>query len=113
LPSIKISLQNHLRRYLIDISPGVARFFASITQRPMRCNGGQPFVPCDDWAWKNRSQFFYEPECFGCGGADLAIHLPRDSHYDVVDFLLANYLSQSRRGLAIGLDCFQRMCQEL
>jgi hypothetical protein len=31
LPPIEIALQNHLSRYLIDITAGVARFFAGVT----------------------------------------------------------------------------------
>jgi hypothetical protein len=38
LPSIEISLQNHLSRNLIDVMTCRARLFAGFTQRPVRCD---------------------------------------------------------------------------
>jgi len=48
---VEIALQNHLRSYLIHVAASVPRFLACVTQRPMRCGGGQPFIPSDDVAW--------------------------------------------------------------
>src|SRR5438034_10925225 len=58
LSPIEVSLQNHLSGYLIDIAASSARFLARVTQRSMRCNGGQALVPRHDRARKNLSQLF-------------------------------------------------------
>ena len=90
LSPVEISLQNHLGRYLVYIAAGMARFFASISQRAVRRDRGQSLVPRHNWAWKNRSQFFYEPESFGCGGANRTAHLTRNSHHNMIDFLFTH-----------------------
>ena len=78
----------------------------------MRGNRGQSLIPGNDRAWKDRSQFFYKLEGFGCCSTDPAIHLTRDSHYDVIDFLFPNNFGQARCGLCIRWDRFQRMRQQ-
>src|SRR5947207_15314717 len=65
LSPVEISLQNNLGRYLVYIAAGMARFFASISQRAVRRDRGQSLVPRHNWAWKHRSRFFYDAECYG------------------------------------------------
>src|SRR5438445_9871758 len=45
LASIEISLQNHLRRYLIDITAGRSRFLSCFAQRPVRPPPRHPLAP--------------------------------------------------------------------
>jgi hypothetical protein len=111
LSPVEISLQNHLSCYLVHIAAGMARFFAGLSQRAVRRNRGQPLVPRDDWARKNRSQFFYELESFGCGGANCAAHLTRNSHNNVIDFLFTNNRLQPRGRLLSRWDRLERMRQ--
>ena len=48
--AVEIALQNHLSSHLIYVSARLSCRLARVAQRPMRCGGGQPFVPGDDWA---------------------------------------------------------------
>src|SRR5713226_2985041 len=72
---IEISLQNHLRRYLIDIAAGRARFLSCFAQRPVGRYRRQPFIPRDDCAGQIRAKFFHELKRFSCGSTDRAFHL--------------------------------------
>jgi hypothetical protein len=113
LTSIEISLQYHLSRDLIDIIAGSVRLFAGFMQRLVRGNCRQSLIPSDDWAGKNRPQFFDEAQSFGCGGAYLAAQLPRDSHDNVIDFPFANNLCDSRRRSLVRCDRLEGMRQQL
>jgi len=113
LSPIEVSLQNHLSGYLIDIAASSARFLARVTQRSMRCNGGQALVPRRDRARKNLSQFFDEPEDLTCSSSNLAAHLPWDSNHDMVHVLLANYSRDSLCGLFVCRNCLQWMGKQL
>src|SRR5215475_6730403 len=46
--SVQIALQNHLRRYLIQVAAGLPRFLPGVTQCPVGCSGREPLVPGDD-----------------------------------------------------------------
>src|SRR5437879_9486445 len=71
--SIEISLQNYLRRYLIDIAAGRARFLSRFAQRPVCRHCRQPLVPCDDRARQIRAKLFHELQGFGRSGTDPAL----------------------------------------
>ena len=53
--TIQIALQNHLRRYLINVTAGVPRFLTGVTQCSVGCNSREPLVPGDDRAGENRA----------------------------------------------------------
>src|SRR6266550_7129096 len=62
--AIQISLQNHLRRDLVNVAAGVPSFLAGVAQCTVGCDRRESFVPCDDGAGQNRPQLFHELENF-------------------------------------------------
>src|SRR4029077_3767812 len=111
--AIQITLQNHLRRHLIDVAAGVPSFLAGVAQCPGGCDRRESLVPCDDGAGENRPQLFHELQHLGRSSSDLPIHLTRDARYYVVDLLFANNFRDPRCRFLICWNGLQRMRQHL
>jgi hypothetical protein len=105
-------LQNHLRRYLIDIAASRARFLSCFSQRPVGCHRRQPFIPSDDRARQICAKLFYELKRFGRGSTDRAFHLAGNPHHDMIYLSFANNLRNSPCGPIIGRDRLERMRQQ-
>src|SRR6266481_9759317 len=111
--AIQISLQNHLRRDLVNVAAGVPSFLADVAQCTMGCGRRESLVPCDDGAGANRPQLFHELEHLGCRSSDLSIHLTRDARYHVVDLFFANNFRDPRCWFLICWNGLQWMRQHL
>src|SRR6478672_11343858 len=94
--AIQIALQNHLRRDLVDVGPGVPGFFAGVAQCTVGCDCRESLVPRDDGAGENRPQRFHELNYLSRSNSDLPIHLTRDAHYHVLDLFSANNFCDPR-----------------
>src|SRR6476469_10813172 len=111
--AIQISLQNHLRRDLVNVPAGVPSFLAGVAQCTVGCDRRESLVPCDDRAGENRPQLFHELEHLGRSSSDLPIHLTRDARYHVVDLLFANNFRDTQCRFFICWNGLERMRQHL
>src|SRR5215211_5838617 len=111
--AIEIALQNHLRRYLVNVVAGVPSFLSGVAQGTMSCDRRESLVPCDDGAGKDRPQLFHEFENFSRSSADLPIHLTWDARYHVVDLLFTNNFRNPQYRFFVCWNGLQRMRQHL
>src|SRR5438045_8517362 len=88
--AIQITLQNHLRRDLVNVAAGVPSFLAGLAQCAVGCHRRESLVPGDDGARENRPQLFHELEYLSRSSSDLPIHLTWDARHDMVDLFFAN-----------------------
>jgi hypothetical protein len=94
--AIQITLQNHLRRDLVNVAAGVPSFLANLAQCTVGCHRRESLVPGDDGAGENRPQLFHELEHLSRSSSDLPIHLTRDARHDMVDLFFANNFRDPR-----------------
>src|SRR6266404_756042 len=111
--AIQISLQNHLRRDLVNVAAGVPSFLARLAQCTVGCRRRESLVPGDDGAGENRPQLFHELEHLSRSSSDLPIHLTRDARHDMVDLFFANNFRDPRCRFFMCWNGLQRMRQHL
>src|SRR5260370_37839138 len=68
--AIQISLQNHLRRDLVNVAAGVPSFLAGLAQCTVGCHRRESLVPSDDGARENRAYLFHKIEALDRTGTE-------------------------------------------
>src|SRR5882724_8942396 len=111
--AIQISLQNHLRRDLVNVAASVPSLLTGVAQRAVCCDRRESLVPCDDGAGENRPQLFHELENFSRSSADLPIHLTRNARYHMIDLFFTNNFGDPRCRFFMCWNGLQRMSQHL
>ena len=108
---IEITLQNHLRSDLIDLTArrprGVSRFPQGAVCRDRR----EAFVPCHDRTCNSGAKFLRKLQCLFSGRTETAVHVSRQSENDLLNVFFPNDCRDTRHQFffAFSRKRFQRM----